>query len=425
MDDGHFSTKLKRYAQTTSTVGGLAARLFGERFLGLEMDHGEYAGLLKSNMGNLKGPLMKIAQILSMVPDMLPPEYAEELLTLQSNAPPMGWLFVKRRMKTELGPDWESRFQTFSHEAISAASFGQVHQARDGEGQLLACKLQYPDMTAAVEADLAQLKLFLTLYAKTSGAIDPQNLYQEIAERLYEELDYKREADHIRLFKTIFEGQSYVHVPEVVPSLSTARLLTMHWLEGQKLLTFKDAPQEIRNQICENLFKTWYFPFYKEGVLHGDPHLGNYTVREDLSLNLLDYGCVRVFPRQFIKGVIQLYHALQEGNEEMAVAAYESWGFERMTRPLLKVLNLWAHYLYGPLLEDRVRPIDESLSGIQGRQIAGEILGELKALGGIRPPREFVFMDRAAVALGSVFIHLRGALNWHQLYETLIENFEG
>ena len=424
MDSNNFSSKLKRYAQTTSTVGGLAARLFGEKFLGIGMDHGSYAELLKSNMGNLKGPVMKIAQILSMVPDMLPQEYSEELLTLQSNAPSMGWLFVKRRMKAELGPDWESKFQSFSHDSISAASLGQVHEAQDLEGHRLACKLQYPDMTSAVEADLAQLKLFLNLYSKASGAIDTQNLYQEISERLYEELDYKLEADHIRLFQTIFRDQSYIQVPEVYPDLSTSRLLTMSWLPGQKLLAYKDAPQEVRNQICENLFKVWYYPFYKEGVLHGDPHLGNYTVREDLSLNLLDYGCVRVFPRSFVGSVIQLYRALQKGDEAMAVQAYESWGFQKMTPELLKVLNLWAGYLYGPLLDDRVRPIDESLSGHKGRQIAGEIMGQLKKLGGVRPPREFVFMDRAAVALGSVFIHLKAQLNWHQLYEGLIKEFK-
>ncbi|MEB3701721.1 AarF/ABC1/UbiB kinase family protein [Candidatus Bealeia paramacronuclearis] len=422
MDQGGISLRLKRYAETTSTVGGLMARLFGEKYLGISMDHGGYAGLLKSNMGNLKGPVMKIAQILAMVPDMLPQEYAEEFLTLQSNAPAMGWLFVKRRMKAELGPDWENLFQAFTHEATAAASLGQVHKVRNLEGRDLACKLQYPDMASAVNADLAQLKLFLNLYAKTSGAIDPQNLYLEIAERLHEELDYKREADHIRLFRAIFEGQNFVHVPEVIPELSTSRLLTMSWMPGQKLLEFKDAPQEIRNKICENLFRVWYFPFYKEGVLHGDPHLGNYTVREDLSLNLLDYGCIRLFPKSFIASVIQLYHALQNNDEELARNAYESWGFGTMTPELLTILNLWASYLYGPLLDDRIRPIDESLSGQNGRKIAGEILSELKKIGGVRPPREFVFMDRAAVALGSVFIHLKAELNWHRLYEELISS---
>jgi predicted unusual protein kinase regulating ubiquinone biosynthesis (AarF/ABC1/UbiB family) len=165
-------------------------------------------------------------------------------------------------------------------------------------------------------------------------------------------------------------------------------------------------------------------PFYDCGVIHGDPHLGNYTVRDDHSVNLLDYGCVRMFSGAFVKGVIDLYRALQTDDEALAVAAYEGWGFKDLTREMIDVLNLWANYLYAPLLDDRDRRIQDSSGGEYGHEVATKVHGELRRLGGVRPPREFVFVDRAAIGLGSVFLHLNAEVNWHRLFEGLIEDFD-
>src|SRR3990170_6620737 len=143
--DSRLSGRVRRYAKVGSSVGGLAAQVVGARYLGIGLDRGKHSSDLKLALGGLKGPLMKAAQILATIPDALPREYAEELRQLQSNAPSMGWPFVKRRMRSELGPDWENKFESFSREAAHAASLGQVHKATDHQGRLLACKLQYPD----------------------------------------------------------------------------------------------------------------------------------------------------------------------------------------------------------------------------------------------------------------------------------------
>ena len=143
---------------------------------------------------------MKIAQILATVPDMLPEEYATAFLELQSNAPPMGWPFVKRRMQAEFGPEWQSHFLNLNP-AAAAASLGQVHKAIDIEGRLLACKVQYPEMGSAVEADLNQLKFILKSFEIYSGSLDTENLQLEIGDRLREELDYLLEAKNMKLFK--------------------------------------------------------------------------------------------------------------------------------------------------------------------------------------------------------------------------------
>ena len=172
------------------------------------------------------------------------------------------------------------------------------------------------------------------------------------------------------------------------------------------------------------MFRAWYVPFYRYGVIHGDPHLGNYTVRTDGSVNLMDFGCVRIFPPRFVRGSIELYRALMADDEARAVAAYEDWGFSGLSREMIQVLNRWAAFLYGPLMDDRPRRLTEGMAGSYGREMAQNVFGELRKMGGVRPPREFVFMDRAAIGLGAVFIHLRASINWHRLFEGMIEGFD-
>lgn len=417
--------RVRRYARVGASVGGLAARLGAERMLGVKMDRAQHAVDLRNALGGLKGPLMKVAQIMSTIPDALPKEYVQELAQLQANAPAMGQAFVKRRMATELGPQWQTKYRSFDLAASAAASLGQVHRAVALDGRPLAVKLQYPDMSSAVEADLRQLKLIFAIYKRYDAAIDTTHIHDEIATRLREELDYERESRHMQLYSAMLADEAQVHVPVPVAGLTTKRLLSMSWLEGRRLLEFRDAPQDTRNTIAMNLFRAWYVPFYRCGVIHGDPHLGNYTVREDLGINLLDFGCVRIFPAKFVSGVIDLYRAISTDDRALAVHAYETWGFTGLSNEVIDTLNLWAEFVYAPLLEDRPRRIQEmEQSGVYGREVAEEVHRKLKSLGGVTPPREFVFMDRAAIGLGGVFLHLKAEINWHRLFHDLIEGFD-
>jgi predicted unusual protein kinase regulating ubiquinone biosynthesis (AarF/ABC1/UbiB family) len=424
-DDNSFTGRVRRYAQVSTAMGGLAARLAGERYLGLNLDRGRHAAELKAALGGIKGPLMKVAQLLATIPDGLPKEYVEELAQLQANAPAMGWPFVRRRMAGELGIGWESKFRDFEKIAARAASLGQVHRATALDGTALACKLQYPDMASAVEADLGQLRLVMSIYERYDRAVTTGEIHAEIADRLREELDYQREAAHMRLYGEILRGEPGIAVPAPLPDLSTRRLLTMTWLEGAPVLDFvKKAPLAERNETALRMFRMWYVPFYHYGVIHGDPHLGNYTAASDGTVNLLDFGCIRVFPASFVRGVIDLYHALQRDDRDLAVHAYESWGFGNLSREIIEVLNRWALFVYGPLLEDRARLIQEKTSGAYGATVAESVHRDIRRLGGVRPPREFVFMDRAAIGLGSVFMHLKAELNWHRMFHTLIDDFD-
>jgi predicted unusual protein kinase regulating ubiquinone biosynthesis (AarF/ABC1/UbiB family) len=418
--------RVMRYARVGRAVGGLAARVAGQRYLGLKIDRAEHAAELTAALGGLKGPLMKVAQIMSTIPDALPKEYVEELQQLQANAPAMGWPFVKRRMAAELGNNWQSQFKSFEHTAAAAASLGQVHRATAHDGRLLACKLQYPDMASAVEADLSQLSIIFSIYERYDRAIHTREIHGEIADRLREELDYELEARNMALYRRMLGGEKHVHLPEPVLELSTKRLLTMSWIDGKpvmQVLASKPA-LELRNRIAYNMFRAWYVPFYEYGVIHGDPHLGNYTMRPNGDVNLLDFGCIRIFESKFVKGVIDLYFALLNDDRDLAVSAYESWGFKGLSREVIDVLNRWAHFVYGPLLEDKERKIQDAETGIYGREVAEGVHAELRRLGPVTPPKEFVFMDRAAIGLGSVFMHLKAEINWYRLFHELITGFD-
>ena len=420
------SGRLRRYAKVTGTMGNLAVKMAGERYLGIKVDREKHAAELRDALGGLKGPLMKVAQILATIPEALPREYAEELANLQTDAPSMGWLFVKRRMATELGLDWQSKFAAFEKTAAAAASLGQVHQATSHDGAALACKLQYPDMANAVEGDLKQLKLILSLYERYDNAISTGEIHQELADRLAEELDYRREAANMRLYGLMLKDELGANVPTPVDDLSSDRLLTMSWVNGTRLKSFIEttSDQDQRNAVAVNMFRTWYVPFYYYGVIHGDPHPGNYTIADDGSVNLLDYGCIRLFRPSFVCGVIDLYKALRDGNNDLAIQAYQNWGFANLDQDAINVLNIWAKFIYTPLLEDKARPIHEMRSGSHGREVAMKVYEELKRIGGVQPPREFVLMDRAAIGLGSVFMHLQAEVNWHRLFESMIDEFD-
>ncbi|WP_375458383.1 ABC1 kinase family protein [uncultured Enterovirga sp.] len=423
-----FSARAARYARVGANVGGVAAKMAGQRLFGASGDASNAASLAAA-LGGLKGPIMKVAQLMATVPDLVPPEYAAELQKLQSAAPPMGAAFVTRRMMSELGPDWRSRFGSFDLKPAAAASLGQVHRATSLDGASLACKLQYPDMQSAVEADLKQLQLVFAVQRRMSSIIDTREIEGEIGDRLREELDYEHEAKNASLYRSVLESVPLVRVPAVRSDLSTKRLLTLDWLEGENILNFKEGSLEIRNRLAVAMFKAWWHPVAQIGVIHGDPHLGNYSVfsegGEPAGINLMDYGCIRVFPPRFLAGVVDLYYGLLHGERDRVVHAYETWGFRRLSSELIDILNIWARFIYGPLLEDRVRTIADGVKpGEYGRREAFSVHQALREKGPVTVPREFVFMDRAAVGLGAVFLHLNAELNFHRMFQAEIEHIE-
>ena len=169
-----------------------------------------------------------------------------------------------------------------------------------------------------------------------------------------EELDYRREAKHVALYRDMLCHVDLIRVPQVCPKLSTGRLLFSTGSKASKLLDHKDAALAVRNRLATAMFTAWWFPFIRIGVIHGDPHLGNYSVffekGKPAGINLMDYGCIRIFPPKFVGGVVDLYNGLRTGDDSLVVHAYETWGFKKLSRELIDTLNIWARFIYGPLM---------------------------------------------------------------------------
>ena len=426
------SARASRYARLGVNAGTLAARVGVNRLTG--GGRVSDARALASALGSMKGPMMKVAQLLTTIPDALPTDYANELIRLQSEAPPMGASFVRRRMQAELGPNWRARFAEFDLKPAAAASLGQVHKALTPEGEWVACKLQYPEMASAVETDLSQLDLLFSLHRRIGAAIDTREIAREIRERVREELDYQREAKVAKLYGAMLADRPFVRVPRVHDELSTRRLLTLDWLDGRRLTEFEKVRQEGRDAIAVGLFDAWWRPFLRYGVIHGDPHLGNYTVAasgkgEALAvegINLFDYGCVRIFPPRFVRGVVELYLALKANDEAHIAEAYAMWGFPKLSRGTFEAMNIWARFICGPVLDDRVRTAADGVKPSEyGRRELGQVMRALRAEGGgLVIPREFVFLERATIGLGAVYLRLGARLNFHRLYEDAIADFD-
>jgi predicted unusual protein kinase regulating ubiquinone biosynthesis (AarF/ABC1/UbiB family) len=413
----------RRNLKIGSTAGSVLFNQLRQR-TGFGGDRAREAEALKEALGTLRGPLVKFAQLIASLPDLLPPEYARELAELQSNAPPMGRPFVKRRMAHELGQGWRKRFAEFDLEPKAAASLGQVHRGRLHDGRDVACKLQYPGMQDTVESDLKQAGWLLNMFERYEGSVRTGRIVEELKERIFEELDYSLEYRRIAMYREMLANEPGVHVPEPIHELSTGRLLTAEWLPGRPIMEAAEYPQEVRDEIATQMFRLWYKPLYDFAVIHGDPHFGNYTIREDRSINLLDYGCIRVFPATFVEGVIRLYEALRDDDREKAAYAYRCWNFQNLSNDLVDALNDWARFIYGPVLSDSAQSVNSTNNVETGRRKVEEVRKLLKEAGGVEMPREFVFMDRASVGLGALFMRLDAHVNWHRLFNEMVEGFD-
>ena len=224
-----------------------------------------------------------------------------------------------------------------------------------------------------------------------------------------------------------------MRVPRVFDALSTRRLLTMEWLDGDKLMDFENAPQRRAQCDCDRAVRRLVAAVLAfrghprrsaSWQLFGGRARAQGAARHVEGVNLFDYGCIRIFPASFVGGVVELYEGLKAGDEARVVHAYEIWGFKRLSRETIAALNIWARFIYGPLIEDRVRTIADGVKpGEYGRREAFAVAKALKAQGPLKVPREFVFMDRAAIGLGGAFLRLRAELNFHRLFEEAISAF--
>ena len=397
----------------------------------------ETAAALAALLGRLRGPVTKFAQVLATLPTGVPEELVEACAGLHAHAPPMGRLFMARRLRHALGADWRTHFADFEEQPRFAASFGQVHDARLADGRSVAVKIQYPDMDSVLAADLRTLRMTAPVIRRITG-IDPDAVIAELAERFAEELDYTHEAANMIAWRRALARhlpEDRATAPRPLPELTRRRVLVMTWMAGAHLTTI--APrlsQQLRDRIAADLLRAWYGPFFAEGLLHGDPHPGNILWQEQEReqeqeqeqgggrLALLDFGCLRRYREEEVAGVRRLLPAVRGADAGRLAAALHDIGFRDLDAARVAALRPWLEWLFAPFLEPGARPFlpPEDLAAARVR--LAETRNRLKAVGGIRLPRAFLLLHRSAVVLGSVITRLGARGNWRALWEEVADS---
>ncbi len=276
---------------------------------------------LADTLGELKGAAMKLGQFASQISDLLPAELAAPLQRLQKNAPPMAFSVIHRQIETQLGAPPHALFAELDPEPYAAASIGQVHRGRLRDGREVVIKVQYPGVAASCDSDLRQIRRALN--AARLIKVDKQvldEIFNEIRDRLHEELDYQQEADNLREAGQLFGAESGLRIPMLVDSHSRQEVLTMEWVDGRPLIEAASDP-EVPHALGLKLFQFLTRGLFEHGFVHADPNPANFAFDEEGRLIVYDFGCVKRVPAEVIAayrdtvqaGLDQDWHRIDRG----------------------------------------------------------------------------------------------------------------
>jgi predicted unusual protein kinase regulating ubiquinone biosynthesis (AarF/ABC1/UbiB family) len=373
-------------------------------------------------MGEMKGAAMKVGQVLSMMSGVVPPEMAEGLATLQSNAPPMAYGLVQEVLEAAYGRSPGSVFRRVEREPFAAASIGQVHRAELRDGTRVAVKVQYPGVREAIERDLANVAVLLGFGGLVAKGLDVETLVRDLGEGIRGELDYRREAAWQQRFFDAFEGHGFVRVPQVYHELTTDTVLVQEWLPGRPFREALGLPQEERNRLGEMLYRFCFGSLYRLRLFNGDPHPGNYLLLEDGRVGFVDYGCVAEFDNAVVEGFKRLIRALDRGDREAWRAATEEVGILLPNAPFTTdELYEHMHWYWAPILEDEVEYTPELAAEMVRRNTMTTGLGgQINRYCNV--PEGMVFLTRINFGLAGLFASLRARGPWRAIVREYVDD---
>jgi hypothetical protein len=365
---------------------------------------------VREELGSLKGAAMKLGQILSLQTRALPEAVIRELAGLQMQAPGMHPTLARAQFKASLGKAAEEVFRDFEEVPFAAASLGQVHRATTRSGKQVAVKIQYPAIRAAIENDF-KLMRSASIPARITGHL-PTAILDEIERGFLEETDYLHEARNIELFAQGLESVEYVTVPKVHWDLTTERVLTMSFVEGEVLGKFleRKPSSSLRNLIGERLVELYYYQLHRLRALHADHHPGNYLFQADGRVGLVDFGCVKRIAfdaTSLIQGVVDKSwrESDKQARQILALIFGPNVPYAR-ARKMLPTLEVMAG-IWHPQGEGSEPGTDF------GKGEALKVLGEAlkKSLRDKLTNPEFAFISRAELGLYSLLHRLNAKLN--------------
>jgi predicted unusual protein kinase regulating ubiquinone biosynthesis (AarF/ABC1/UbiB family) len=382
-------------------------------------------------LGDMKGAVMKVGQILSFVDvDGVVPASSRELFQsalarLQSDVPPLAPDEIADVIATELGGPTDGIFAFFSPRPVAAASMGQVHLARLADGTELAVKVQYPGVADAVRADLANTNLLvsviragLALLGPEAPNVDPKILVEEIRDRVMDELDYTIEAANQSEFCSLYDGHPFIHIPGVYPELSTGRVLTTEYVHGMRWSEAITANEAIRSRWGEAIFRFVFASLHQHGIFNADPHPGNYLFHEDGTVTFLDFGCVKRFSAERVSDMSALVDAALACNAPAVLRAFINVGLlgdaDAKGLDPDRLLQFYRSALRDRWDEQPFTYTPESVAEIAAGTY--QPLGQWSDVTGrLQMPKDLLFLNRITVGASFILGHLYASANWKSI----------
>jgi predicted unusual protein kinase regulating ubiquinone biosynthesis (AarF/ABC1/UbiB family) len=401
---------------------GLFAREARRREL-VERYHAASAKRVLETAGQMKGALMKLAQMASYVSDSLPPQYRELLAQLQSNAPPLEFAAIQAALEHELGAATRSLFAEFDPKPLAAASIGQVHRARLRDGREVAVKVQYPGIDTAIGADLANVDWLYTMVGAFYPALETGPVVEELRARLGEELDYANEARNQQAFAELYAEHDEIHVPAVIASHSTKRVLTMELAHGSDFAWLRAQPDAVRQRAAEIVYRFVWGSMFRHRAFNGDPHPGNYRFAADGRVTFLDFGCVKFFDARTTRAMRSLHVHHMAGDR--AAFRRELVGLGFMTDSATISPELYYDYM-GFFYEPFSRDVEYTFTTEYTSKSLAHVFDARDPRFGQVPkqsnmPRDFVLLNRLQWGLWPLLADLGARGNWHRIHREYIE----
>jgi predicted unusual protein kinase regulating ubiquinone biosynthesis (AarF/ABC1/UbiB family) len=361
-------------------------------------------------MGDMKGAVMKVGQVLSLMVGVLPDEMAAQLASLQANAPPMSYGLVEEVFERAYGRSPQAVFRDFERKPFAAASIGQVHRARLQDGTAVAVKVQYPGVREAIEHDLANVGLMIGLSGMIARGLDANAIIRDLKEGIRAELDYLHEAASQQRFYDHFEGHAFIRVPKVYHELTTDTVLVQEYIEGRPFSATKHMSQGERDRIGEIIYRFCFGSLYRFGLFNGDPHPGNYLILDDGGVAFVDYGCVAEFSDETTEAFKNVVRPLMRGDKEAWKAGTEALGILRPGAPFTtEQLYEHMHWYWAPILGEEVTFTPELAAEMVRRNTqTGGLGGQINRWCNV--PDGMVFLTRINFGLAGLFagLHARG-----------------
>jgi predicted unusual protein kinase regulating ubiquinone biosynthesis (AarF/ABC1/UbiB family) len=407
-------------------AGTAARKVFASTERRIELDEArrlKTAEAVAAELGQMKGALMKLGQMASYLDEGLPEPLRMALAQLRNSAPPMSRELAAQVIRDELGASPDEVFVDWDPDPIAAASIGQVHRAivldpATGVERPVAVKVQYPGVDEAISSDLRNADYLGLILKQGFGGLDPDEMVAEIKERLVEELDYRREARNQQLFADFYRGHPYIHVPDVVPELSTGRVLTSELVDGHSWDELLTWDQDQRDMAAETIFRFVFRSLYRMQAFNGDPHPGNYLFHGDGRVTFFDFGLVKHFDDTEMATFISMVKTAAVDHDMVAFRSIvETAGMLRPDAPVTTAaVGDYFEHFYEPVRLDR----EMAWTGEYASSIVRHTFDRSSPISQYSTvPKAFVFIQRINLGLYALLGELEARGNYRRIAEEL------